>query len=206
MGLHNQTEEDLHRALQQSLKEPQVQPKELTVAQTMEILLRNYSERDPNALKKLCMESVGRGAELEKYLEKHFQDIPTREEAGQEKTREKAEQEKARLDNEARGIKSSKTELETNSKDIRQSAIEAKRTKITIVHQRLKFPDSCRTSTVNFTLTFRKWLMKRRRSFNRTAGQKSGNYGFFEFSYKGKRIQDLGWKIIVWLTQRLSLK
>ena len=72
MALHNQVEEDFHRAIQQSLKEPKVQGKELSVAQTMEILLRNYSEKDPDALKKLCMEYEGRGEELEKYLETNY--------------------------------------------------------------------------------------------------------------------------------------
>ena len=104
MALHNQVEEDFHRAIQQSLKEPKVQGKELSVAQTMEILQRNYSEKDPDALKKLCMEYEGRGEELEKYLETNFKDIPTREEA---------EQKKKRLENEAKRMARSLNHKET---------------------------------------------------------------------------------------------
>ena len=198
MGLHNQTEKELHKAIQRSLQQPQVQAKELSVDETMEILLRNYSEKDPDALKKLCMEYEGRGAELEKYLETNFQDIPTREEVEQEKARLETF---IRLDKEAKKMKS-RAELgkypETNFKDIpKKNELgqeemtrlynQARRITITIVHQRLKFPDS----TVNCTLTFHKWLMKRRRSWNRiTGGQKNGSSGFFEFSYKGKRIKD----------------
>ena len=72
--------------LQESLKQPQ--PRELTVDETMEILTRNYSEKDPEALKALCVEYEGRGADLEKYLETYFKDIPTREEAEQRKSLE----------------------------------------------------------------------------------------------------------------------
>ena len=158
MSLHNQTEEDLHKVLQQSLLEPKVQAKELSVDQTMEILLRNYSEKDPNALKKLCVEYEGRGADLEKYLETNFKDIPTRDEVEQE------QQEMRRLSN------------------------EAKRIRITVVHQKLKFPGNFKF--VKYTLTFRKWLMKNKGSFSKRAGQKSGSSGLFEFSYKGKRIQE----------------
>ena len=207
MPLHNQREEELHKAIQQSLKEPQIQRKELTVAQTMEILLRNYSEKDPHALKKLCMEYEGRGAELEKYLETNFKNIPTKHQAW--------------LDNKAKLIKSKALEktieilvrsftekdpkalsklckkFETNFKDIpiknelgqeemTRLFNEARRIKIKVVHQRLKFPDS----TVSYTLTFHKWLMKRRRSWKKVAGKKNGPTGFFEFSYKGKLIKD----------------
>ena len=40
--------------LQESLKQPQ--PRELTPDETMEILTRNYTEKDPEALKLLCLE------------------------------------------------------------------------------------------------------------------------------------------------------
>ena len=54
----------------------------------MEILTRNYSEKDPGALKALCVKYEGRGADLEKYLETNFKDIPTRKEAEQRKSLE----------------------------------------------------------------------------------------------------------------------
>ena len=72
--------------LQESLKQPQ--PRELTPDETMEILTRNYTEKDPEALKLLCLEYERRGADLEKYLETNFKDIPTREEAEQKRSLE----------------------------------------------------------------------------------------------------------------------
>ena len=75
MVLHNEQENLLHQVIQQSIE--QHQSKEPTVAETMEILSRNYSEKDPDSLRNLCVKFEGRSSELEKYIEANFNDIPT---------------------------------------------------------------------------------------------------------------------------------
>ena len=52
-----------------------------------EVLVRNYSEKDEETLEVLCVQYEGKSAELEKYLEQHFKDIPTKLEVEQIKAR-----------------------------------------------------------------------------------------------------------------------
>ena len=85
MVLHNEQEKLPHQVIQQSIE--QHQSKEPTVAETMEILSRNYSEKDPDSLRNLCVKFEGRSSELEKYIEANFNDIPTKLEAEQGKVR-----------------------------------------------------------------------------------------------------------------------
>ena len=58
--------------------------------------------------------------------------------------------------------------------------------KITVDHPRLEFPGS----TMQPNQPFRKWLMKKRRVSRLGQPSTSAPSGSFEFSYKGKRIQD----------------
>ena len=60
-----------------------VASKEPTIAQMKEVLVRNYSEKDEESLEVLCVRYEGKSAELEKYLEQHFKDIPTKMEVEQ---------------------------------------------------------------------------------------------------------------------------
>ena len=52
-----------------------------------EVLVRNYSEKDEESLELLCVQYEGKSAELEKHLEQHFKDIPTKLEVEQIKAR-----------------------------------------------------------------------------------------------------------------------
>eukprot|EP00092_Neocalanus_flemingeri_P026861 GFUD01029117.1.p1 GENE.GFUD01029117.1~~GFUD01029117.1.p1 ORF type:complete len:430 (+),score=134.29 GFUD01029117.1:54-1343(+) len=45
----------------------------------LQILMTNYPQLDQGALKDLCKEYKGRSAELEKFVQFHIQDLPTRE-------------------------------------------------------------------------------------------------------------------------------
>ena len=56
---------------------------EPTIAQMKEVLVRNYSEKDEESLELLCVQYEGKSAELEKHLEQHFKDIPTKLEVEQ---------------------------------------------------------------------------------------------------------------------------
>ena len=60
---------------------------EPTIAQMKEVLVRNYSEKDEESLELLCVQYEGKSAELEKHLEQHFKDIPTKLEVEQIKAR-----------------------------------------------------------------------------------------------------------------------
>ena len=61
--------------------------KQPTIAEMKEVLVRNYSEKDEESLEVLCVQFEGKSAELEKYLEQHFKDIPTKLEVEQAKAR-----------------------------------------------------------------------------------------------------------------------
>ena len=61
--------------------------KEPTIAQMKEVLVRNYSEKDEESLEVLCVQFEGKSSELEKYLEQHFEEIPTKLEVEQAKAR-----------------------------------------------------------------------------------------------------------------------
>ena len=52
------------------------------------VLLSNYSQKDPVTMKKLCIEHKGKSAELEKYLEQNFDNIPSKQEAAMRKLEE----------------------------------------------------------------------------------------------------------------------
>ena len=60
---------------------------EPTIAQMKEVLVKNYSEKDEETLEVLCVQFEGRSTELEKYLEQHFKEIPTKLEVEQKKAR-----------------------------------------------------------------------------------------------------------------------
>ena len=49
--------------------------------------MRNYSKKDEESLELLCVQYEGKSAELEKHLEQHFKDIPTKLEVEQIKAR-----------------------------------------------------------------------------------------------------------------------
>jgi len=69
------------------VKEATVAAKEPTIAQMKEVLVRNYSEKDEESLEVLCVQFEGKSSELEKYLEQHFEEIPTKLEVEQAKAR-----------------------------------------------------------------------------------------------------------------------
>ena len=71
--------------------------KEPSVDTMFKVLCSNYSQKDPETMKKLCLEFEGKSAELEKYLEENFDKIPTKQQAANRKLKSKLEDEVSML-------------------------------------------------------------------------------------------------------------